>query len=424
MGGRRAEAATVADILVVGGGLAAATAIETMLTSGVEGRRILLLSAEPELPYHRPPLSKGYVLGRVTRESLFVRPQRFYENAGVAVRLGVLVSRVDTERRSVTTKAGEKVEYEKLLLATGCTARTLDVPGNTLPNIFTLRTLACADRLKSALRTAKTAVIVGGSFIGMELAAACAQSGIRTTLLHRGKEIFEKLGSTEASAFFSQTFAERGVTIRTEDEALAFEPTPRSSAVTVQTRRGDTLRADMVAVGVGVVPETSYLAGSGVRVENGIIANEYLETSVPGVYAAGDVANFFDPLYGRQRRIEHWDTAIQHGRVAGKNMAAARPEDRIPYDSVSYFFSDVFDTSFEYFGDAAGGTRTVTRGSFDDRSVTVFFLEDRAVRAAFTMGRPRERQALMRLLRNQRTTFLKDPERLADPSSPLPASVV
>lgn len=403
------------DVLCVGGGLASATAIDTLIQGGVAGERIALVTAERELPYHRPPLSKGYLLGKRTRDSVFVKPKDFYERAGVALRLGTNVSAVQPDAHTVTTDRGETVQYGKLLLATGCAVRELAVPGGDLPNVFTLRTLADSDALRAAQERAKSVLVVGGSFIGMELASAFAQKGLRTTLLHRGKEVFDKLASPEASAFFARYYEERGVTIRTEDEAVAVERRHGDDGLlTVTTKRGDTVTADFVAVGVGVVPNTDFLAGSGIAVDNGVTVNEYLEASASDVYAAGDVANFFDPLYGRHRRIEHWDTAIQHGKVAGANLLGKREA----YGAVSYFFSDIFDLSFDYLGDGLGADRSMLRGSFAEKSVTLFSLQGSTVRAAFTMGRPRERKALTELLRRQQP--LSDPERLGDPSIPLP----
>lgn len=403
------------DFLVVGGGLAGATAIETMLSSGVAGARITLVAAERELPYHRPPLSKGYLLERASRDSLFVKPRSFYERAGVQLLLGTRALAVNAAARTVTTDTAGAIGYGKLLLATGGTLRRLTVPGADHPSIFYLRTLADADALKEAMRRARTAVVVGGSFIGMELAAAFAMRGLATTLLHRGTAVFDKLGSPEASAFFAQYFAERGVTIREEDEATAFaQPRPGEDLLAVQTKRGDALGADIVAVGVGVTPDTEFLASSGIALENGVRVNEYLEASAPDVYAAGDIAHFFDPLYQRHRRIEHWDTAIQHGNIAGANMSGKR----LAYNMVSYFFSDVFDLTFEYFGDAHGTTETVTRGSFTEKSVTLCFLQDGIARAAFTLGRPKERKALRALIRSRKP--LADPAALADAQRPLP----
>lgn len=405
-------------VLIIGGGVASASAIETLLAKGIAGSAITLLSADTELPYHRPPLSKGYLLGREPREKIFVKPHSFYDDAGVTLRLGTLVRAVDAQARTVITATGDTLTFEKLLIATGCTPRTLSAPGSDLPGIFTLRTLADCDALRKAVSGSRTAVVIGGSFIGMELASAFAQHGLTTTLLHRGTAVFDKLGFPEASAFFADYFTERGVTIRYEDEVVTIT---RASGgrLAMQTKRGNILETDLVAVGVGVTPDIGLFDGSGIRTENGIVVNEVLESSVEGIFAAGDVANFFDPLYGRLRRIEHWETAITHGKIAGQNIAARTPDERVAYSGVSSFFSDVFDLTFEYFGDALGTDRSVTRGSFADHAVTVFFLAGSTVRAAFTMGRPRERRALLGLIQNKHE--MTDPERLADTKSPLPS---
>ncbi len=415
------------DFVIVGGGRAGASAIETLLKHGVDGKRITLIGAETELPYNRPPLSKGYLLNREARESVFVKPRSFYDTAGVELLLGTRVTAVRPDAHAVTTDAGQTITYGNLLLATGCAARRLTVPGSDSPGIFTLRSLADADALNIAAARSRRAVVVGGSFIGMELASAFAQRGLETTLLHRGTAVFDKLGSPEVSAFFAEYFSARGVTVRTEDEAMAFARTPDGS-LAVTTKRGDTLGADLVAAGVGVTPDTDFLRGSGIAVDNGVVVNEYLEASVPDVYAAGDIANFLDPLYGRQRRIEHWDTAIQHGKIAGANMAGHPPTrigdsvwnqgQRTAYDAVSMFFSDVFDLSFEFFGDATGTDQTVQRGAFTDRAVTLFFLSSGIVRAAFTMGRASERKALIALIRNRHR--VADQGALSHPDVPLP----
>lgn len=406
------------DHVLVGGGLASATAVETLLQRGIAGDRIALIGAEPELPYHRPPLSKGYLLDRASKESVFVKPPSFYDAAGVRLFLGTKVTAVDAVAHTVTTDRGEVLRYGTLLIATGCTLRKLSVQGSDLPGISYLRTLADAEVIKERMMQAKTAVVIGGSFIGMELASAFAQKGLAVTVLHREPAIFDRLGSPEASAFFAQIYQDQGVSLQTEDEVTAVERM-RDGRLSVQTRRGAVLPADLVAVGIGVVPNTHCLAGSGIDVDNGIVVNEYLETSAPDVYAAGDVANFFDPLYGRQRRIEHWATAIEHGKVAGANLAARERSDRVSYDAVSYFFSDIFDLSFEYFGDARDTDQTILRGAFAKRAVTILYLRDHVIRSAFTMGRPKERKSLIALIKSRQA--VTDPSHLSDASRPLPS---
>lgn len=419
------------DIVIVGGGLASATAIETLLNAGTVGSRIALIAAEPELPYHRPPLSKGYLLDKQERDAVFVKPRKFYDNADVQLFLGTKATAVDPTAHTVTTDTSGTLTYGKLLLSSGCKLQRLTVPGSDLPRIFYLRTLAHADVLKEVARNARTAVVVGGSFIGMELASAFAQKGLQTTLLHRGTAVFDKLESPAASAFFAQYYADHGVTIRTKDEVTSFtRHRGERDSIELRTKRGDTLTADLVAVGVGVTPNTEFLASSGIAVDNGVMVNEYLEASVPDVYAAGDVANFFDPLYQRHRRVEHWDTAIQHGKIAGVNLLSTHSSrlgvtrgdpvgKREAHCAVSYFFSDVFDVSFDYLGDASGTDHTILRGSFANKAVTIFYIKGRVVLAAFTMGRPRERRALTELIRTQQS--LSDLKTLSDESISLPA---
>ncbi len=398
--------------VLLGGGLASAAALETLLTRGVPGSTIALVASEPVLPYHRPPLSKGYLLGRKTRESVFYKPPAFYEDHGVSVLLGRRATSVDPATRVVAVDDGRTLAFERLLIATGCTPRTLTVPGSTLGNIFTLRTLADADAILTAMKTARTAVVVGGGFIGLEVASTLSHKGVSTTILHRGDRLFDRLGSKEISQYFEDLFHLHGVTLLMNDEVLSFEGEAR--VATVVTRQGARIPAELVIVGIGVTPNVHCVAGTALDVTDGIRVNELLETSLPGVFAAGDVANFFDPLFEKHRRIEHWDTAIQHGKVAGANMAGAGSA----YNTVSYFFSDLFDLSFDYFGDAEGTTEVITRGSFTDRAVTLCYLKEHIARAAFTMGRPKERAALIALIR-ERTPIL-DVRALANPALPLP----
>ncbi len=399
------------DFVLVGGGVTSAAALEALLREGIAGSRITLIASEPWLPYHRPPLSKTYLLGTKPRERLFVKPEAFYGDHGVNVMLGVLVTGMNTPTRCLTLSSGQSLTYRTLLLATGCLPHTLSVPGNDLPGVFTLRTLDDADRIRAWLPRTRHAAVIGGGFIGMELASVFAQRGLDTTILHRGHALFDKLGVPEASRFFEQYYRDRGVAIRFQDEVVALEG--QDAVATLRTATGAVLPAELVAVGIGAIPDISFLKGSGIALGNGVTVNEYLETSLPDVYAAGDIADFFDPLYGRHRRIEHWDTARRHGTIAGQNMAGRRTA----VAGVSTFFSDIFDLSFEYFGDATGTDMIVTRGSFVEKSVSVFFLMKNSVRAAFTMGRPRERTRVLALIEQQ--IRLPTPTILADIRQPL-----
>lgn len=397
----------------LGGGLTSGTAIVNLLAAGVPGSEIVLVAEEPELPYNRPPLSKGFLLGREKRASIFVKPSSFYTERGVTIFQKTRATRVDPSTHRVELSTGDVLFYKKLLLATGCTPRRLSVPGANLPGVHTFRTVADAETLRAAVAGGlKTAVLVGGGFISLEIASALAQRGVQTTILHRGTAMLDRLGSPEISSFFAGVFLKHGVSIRYEDEAVEMVGTDRVTAVC--TKRGDSFPANLVIVGIGVVPETGFLEGSGISITpQGITVNEYLETSVLDVYAAGDVTSFFDPLYGKHRHIEHWDTAIQHGKIAAKNMRGQRTA----YDAVSYFFSDLFNLSYDYFGDAEGTDRVIRRGSFEERSVTLFSLQENIVRAAFMLGRPRERKQTIALIKNRQPV---ETNVLADLTQPLP----
>lgn len=373
------------DFLLIGGGLASATAAKTLREEGAEGS-VIILAAEPVLPYHRPPLTKNYLLGRQKQESTLVLKESYYREHDLQVLLETRAIAVyPQEKRVVTDNAGD-LHYHKLLIATGCTPKKLEVPGAGLAGIFYLRTLSEAEALRRAMAGAKTAGVVGASFIAMELAAAFARQGIKTTLIAKESLLYSRLHSPEVSTFFADYYRSRGVEIMFGETVAEFQGDGRVERLI--TRSGKVFPFDLVAAGIGVAPDLGFLGGSGIKAENGVLVNQYMQTSVPDIYAAGDVANFFDPVFRRHRRIEHWDNAVKQGRIAALNMLGQRHA----YRTVSYFFSTVFDLSFNFLGDTAGATERVLRGAPKERSFAVLYLDQSAaeerLRAIFLMKRP------------------------------------
>jgi NTE family protein len=356
------------DLVIVGGGLTAARALGEYRAAG-GGGRVALLTNENVLPYHRPPLSKRFLRGEADPEDVAVEPPAFYERNDAEVFLGAEVIAVDPHQRTVVTREGTRVGYGKLLLATGTQRRTLPVDGADLPGVFGLRSLADAIAIREAAARVRDAVVVGGGFIGIEVAASLTQLGLDVTLVSRDVDLFAQLRSPEISDHLVHLYRHRGVDVITGDEVRAFRG--RSRVDTVELRTHGALGAELAVVGVGVRPALSYLGGSGIAVNDGIIVDGRFRTNLRDVYAAGDVARFPDPLSGRRRRIEHWANADYQGRQVGKILAGGGG----PYDTVATFFSEAFGLTLKLVGDLARHDERVVRGSFADADAIVFYLE-------------------------------------------------
>jgi NADPH-dependent 2,4-dienoyl-CoA reductase/sulfur reductase-like enzyme len=277
------------DFLLLGGGLASATAAETLRAAGAEGS-IAILSAETTPPYHRPPLSKSFLLNGPDYTNILIHDEAFYRDREIDIRLGARVCRVDVESRTIETDR-DRFRFGKLLIATGSTVEKLAAPGAHLRGIHYLRTVNDALSLYESILHARRAVVIGASFLGMELAAALVTRGVATTLIAKEDMVYEKLRSPEASGFFTEYFGERGVELIFGEEVKEFSGTAQVEAVV--TNSGKVVPCDLVAIGIGVHPEIGFLANSGIEVDGGILVNQQLETNRPGIYAAGDVANFY-----------------------------------------------------------------------------------------------------------------------------------
>jgi NADPH-dependent 2,4-dienoyl-CoA reductase/sulfur reductase-like enzyme len=323
------------ELVIAGGGLTAARAIKSYREAGGSGP-IALVCKESVLPYHRPALSKRYLRGET--DAPFAEDEAFYRKRDVEVLLGMAVTAVDLSARTVTTDGGD-VAYGQLLLATGAAPRRLRVPGASLTGIYALRTLKDSDAIRDAARAAGRAVIVGGGFIGMEVAASLRQLGLAVTLVHMGEGLFDQLGSRDLSDQLLAVYRDHGVDILLEEEVARFGG--HDALEYVETKSGLCVEADIAVVGIGVFPNSEFLEGSGLALDNGVVVNERFETAAPGVYAAGDVANFYDPLYARRRRIEHWSNANYQGTEVGKVLAGQHGG----YDTVSSFFSEVLGST-------------------------------------------------------------------------------
>jgi NADPH-dependent 2,4-dienoyl-CoA reductase/sulfur reductase-like enzyme len=383
------------ELVIVGGGLASARAIKAYREVG-GGGRIALVSKDGSVPYHRPPLSKRYLRGETDREGTLVEPEAFYAENDVELLLGRAATRVLPGERRVETDAGEQFAYEKLLLATGAWPRTLNVPGADLPRTFTLRTLEDSTRIREAAATASRAVSVGGSFIGMETAASLRALGLEVTVVELAESLFPILAAPELSRQLAELYRGHGVKLALGDSVSAFRGDGRVR--TVATQSGRAIEADLVVVGVGVVPQTDFLAGSGVEVDNGIVVDERFRTNVPGIWAAGDVARFHDPVFGRRRRIEHWSNANYQGTEVGKALAGLDAR----YDSVSTFFTEVFGHTIKVFGDTSQADDRTFEGSLADGRLLGLYLERGRIAGAVLSGQDEEtEERLKRAIRDR-----------------------
>jgi NADPH-dependent 2,4-dienoyl-CoA reductase/sulfur reductase-like enzyme len=377
------------ELVIVGGGLAAARAIKSYREFGGPGS-IALLSRESDLPYHRPALSKRYLRGETT-DAPFAEDASFYRDHDVEVLLDTIATGVDNGSRTVVTDANQ-FRYGKLLIATGAAPRLLRVSGAELEGVHALRTLRDSQAIREAARSAERAVVVGGGFIGMEVAASLRQLGLAVTLIHLDRGLFDQLHSSQLSDELAALYREHGVELLLEQEVAGFGGDDRLSYV--ETKSGLCVEAELAVVGVGVTPNVDFLADSGLVLDNGVVVDQRFETQAAGVFAAGDVANFFDPLYGRQRRIEHWSNANYQGTEVGKVLAGNGGG----YDTVSSFFSEVFGTTVKVFGDVSRFDELTTEGSLMSGALLTSYGDSGRLVGALTVGAGDELESLLKEL--------------------------
>jgi 3-phenylpropionate/trans-cinnamate dioxygenase ferredoxin reductase component len=372
------------DFLLIGGGLASGNCARWLRDSGAEGS-ILLVGREPDLPYERPPLSKGYLRGAESREDALVRPADFYAERDIQVLTRTSAMKLDLQARTVKLSDKQEVEFDKALLATGANVRRLNVPGTEFEGIHYLRTFGNADAIRSDA-AGKRVVLVGGSYIAAEVAASLTELGSHCSLVMLEPVVLSRHFGAEAAKFFHDVLTDHGIQVYGDDELERFEGSG-SRVSKVITKQGHELEADAVVIGAGVGPDVMLARGAGVELGDtgGIRVDSKLETGTPGVFAAGDVAEYESVIHGGRRiRVEHWDVAFNQGKTAALNMLGRG----LDYNVVPYFFSDLSDwAAIEYVGPAYEWDREVVRGSPDDGAFTVFYLQDGRVAGALTVGR-------------------------------------
>ncbi len=359
---------------------------------GFDGE-IVIIGAEPHSPYERPPLSKEYLQGKKPFEDAFLKPVSFYADHNIRTLFGVRATRIDPQNRVVELENGDRVSYHKVLVTTGVRNRLLRVPGADLEGIYDLRTVADADRLRDESINGRRAVLVGMGFIGCEVAASLRYLGVEVTVVEYFKTpLFRVLGE-QVGHIFEAIHREHGVQMFFGESVAAFEGTRRVQHVV--TSNGRRIECDFVVVGVGVEPVTEIMAGSGVKIENGIVVDEYCQTNVESIYAAGDVANHFHPVFGRLIRVEHWQNAIRQGRAAARSMLGKRE----PYEDVHWFWSDQYDCNVQYAGFHSGWDELVVRGNLDQRNCVVFYMQEQHIASAVAFNRGKDVQRVMPLIK-------------------------
>jgi 3-phenylpropionate/trans-cinnamate dioxygenase ferredoxin reductase component len=361
--------------VVVGAGLAAGRAVRELRENGFDGH-IVLYGAEAHLPYERPPLSKGYLMGNDDFESAVVQPLEWYRRQNVDLRLGTKVTAIDPAARTVTAE-GSPQQYDKLLLATGARPRHLAMADGSSAPVTYLRTVEDSDRIKSLLRLGGRLAIVGGGWIGLEVAAAARAAGAHVTVLEALELPLVRVLGAEVAGIFATLHRAHGVDLRVSTEVSSIEGDAGGAIVGLAD--GESLEADLVVIGIGVMPDIALGVAAGLETDNGILVDEQLRTSEPTIYAAGDVANAYHPLLGRHLRVEHWDNAIEQGVVAAQNMMGKS----VAYDRLPYFFSDQYELGMEYLGNVGpdGYDQVVIRGNPGAGKFTAFWLRSGRVLA-------------------------------------------
>jgi 3-phenylpropionate/trans-cinnamate dioxygenase ferredoxin reductase component len=380
-------------VVIVGAGLAGHSAAEALRREGFNGR-IVLFGEEPELPYDRPPLSKEFLKGEWKEERLYYRPASSYREQRVELRLNTRVERLDTDKQLIFIAGAEPVRYDHLVLALGGDPRRLTIPGADLAGIHYLRTLRDSIEIKKLIRPGAHVVVAGAGFIGCEVAAALRSKDVEVTVLEPLHLPMGRAFGPEIGEFYAAEHRSHGVKLQLEEGVSEF--VGRDCIEAVISTKGHTYRCTGIVVGIGIVPRTELVANTAIALDNGIVVDEYCRTSVPNVYAVGDVANWWHPILGRRLRVEHWDHACNHAVTAARNILGQEES----YRPVPYVWSDQYDLHLQVHGRVPEDEEAeiAMRGSYKERSFTIFYLLDRRVVASVSVNRPRDARASIKMI--------------------------
>ncbi|MBS3784470.1 MAG: FAD-dependent oxidoreductase [Anaerolineae bacterium] len=404
--------------VIIGGGLAGGKAVDGIRQFDEEGT-VALVTQEAHRPYERPPLSKEYLRGEADLDRVYVDDPGHYDEEDADILMGTRATRLDPAEQTVSLEDGRELAYEKLLLATGGRAWQLPIPGNDLENVFTLRTIEDAEQMRDAAGEGKHALIMGGSFIGSEVAASLRQLGTQVTMIFPESRLLERIVPVELSDLMFAVYRDEGIDVLpgTVSDRLEGEGQVRRAVLD----NGETVDIDLVVMGVGIRLNTGLAEEADLELndQGAIIVDEYLRTSDPNIYAAGDIAAWPDPTFQKRLRVEHWDVARRQGRRAGQNMAGAEK----PYTALPYFFSDLFDLSFEVWGNLSSWDQTVLRGSLQEGNFAYYYFDQGKLAGVLAMGRPSAERSPMQDLVKARAAYDEVAGKLSDTGLDLKALV-
>src|SRR5689334_18723880 len=399
--------------IIVGASLTGAKAAEELRERGFDGR-VLLIGAEPERPYERPPLTKDYLRGESPRAKAYVHEEGFYAQHQIELVTSATVTAIDPAASKVTLADGRELGFDRLLLATGAEPRRIPVPGADLDGVYYLRTLADCDVLRERLDAGGRVVVVGAGWIGSEFAASARQRGLDVTIVDPLALPNQRIFGTEIGAFYRDLHAGHGVELALGEGVESFEG--NGAVAGVRTSAGRAIECDFAVVGIGVVPRVELAQDAGLRIDNGVVVNERLQTSAPNVFAAGDVARAWHPFYGERIRVEHWANALNQGPAAAQAMLG----EVVSYDRIPYFYSDQYDVGMEYSGHAPAWDEVVFRGDRDAGEFVAFWIRDSRVVAGMNVNVWDVNEQVQALIRGSQPVELSA---LGDPDTPLEALV-
>jgi len=393
-------------IVIVGAGHAAGQAAASLRQEKYEGE-IIIIGDEPHIPYQRPPLSKQYMSGEQGLERVYLRPEKFYADKDITVKVNTRVENIDTAANTVTTDSGETISYEYLLISTGGRPRHINVPGADLKGIHYLRTIADVDDIRDEMTEGRRLVIVGGGYIGLEVASVAVEAGMSVDVLEMEERILQRVTTPEMSSYYHNLHTSRGVNIHTSTMVSGFDGDTRVSKVVCGDQAFD---ADVVIVGIGIIPNVEVAEAAGIKVDNGIVVDDHCHTSADRVYAAGDCTNHPNELLNRRLRLESVPNAMEQARVAVANMCGG---DKV-YASIPWFWSDQYELKLQMVGFSSDGDTQIIRGDMAANTFAVFYLKDNKIVAADAVNSPKEFMICRQLIGKP-----VDPAVLADPDSDL-----
>lgn len=373
--------------VIIGGGVVAGYAAKEFAEHDqYQTGDLAIITADETIPYDRPPLSKTLLQGKEELRDIVINELQFYQAKGIHIFVETIAKQLDIEKKQIVTDQDQVIQYERLLIATGSEPNKLEIPGSDSSRVKYLRSLEDAYDIRERIGNSEHVLVIGGGYIGMETAASIASQGVQVTMAFPEGRLLERLFTLELSTLFEDYYQERDVNIRIGVKPLKFEE--RDYAITTHFDNGTILSSDFVIVGIGVTPRLELVRDTAIDIfEDGIKVNEYLQSTIPTIYAAGDIVSYYDSIGEKQRRVEHWQNAVDTGRYVARHMLGVEAN---PFETLRYFFSDIFDLSYEFWGDTDDADEIIHIGDFAQKNMGVWWLKDDRLIGAFLMNRPEE----------------------------------